>query len=456
MTRAALVTAFVLGVLAGVLFASVVSVQGGADGQAFIVLDDDGTWHYALAPSPTNAPHPTNTPSPSASPTPVEATPTPEITTLPTLPPTRTPELKTCQVKVGGFTINARATPSTSAAIVGHVTAGAVVSIQAVTQGDQYLWAYTSAAWFVIRERETWWVYGVEQSELCQDIPGWPVGLEPPPALVLDTPAALLWHAVPGANANEMLASYDILRAKGIPFGVKSVNDTNLCRQAVAAGGICILRSVHPGDCPNVEAPDPRVEARRWMEAIAPYTVNQLAGIDTSWLFVETTNECLFDFSHLIWWREFIDASVDFAVAHNWPPLVLPTLAPGWGDPEMFRVWKPALLKLAAHGGAIGMHDYSITGTLCGGDEWLSYRHRKNRTYMLESEYTVPIAITEAAPGWGNDPVSVEDFACWGNATARDPDVVSRALWTAGPTGAWPNANLNGWLLPIALAATLR
>ena len=59
------------------------------------------------------------------------------------------------------------------------------------------------------------------------------------------------------------------------------------------------------------------------------------------------------------------------------------------------------------------------------------------------------MAITEAARGWGNDPVDVSDFVCWYEIVRGDDWLHSVALWTAGWHPTWPNANLDAYMVPI-------
>ena len=60
------------------------------------------------------------------------------------------------------------------------------------------------------------------------------------------------------------------------------------------------------------------------------------------------------------------------------------------------------------------------------------------------------LAITEVGRGSGNETPNVEGFACWYQTVSHDPGVKIVALWTAGRLDAWPRANLNSWMIPIA------
>ncbi len=418
-------------------------------------------------PIPTSTPLPPS-PTPSTTPSATQGAPTPtqELATWTPLPPSPTPSK--CYVKNVDYTINLRAEPRTTAQIVEHVQRGTVPELLAVQHGAQgygYLWARTFVngvgGWFVIRRYSDWWVYSIgAETQACVDLDGWPDGELPPlisPNPPTPTPppitrrTALLWHDVPGGNMWEMQQSWQVLNAKGIPFGVKAVNDPAACNAAQAAGGICIFRSVHPADCPDVTNHDPKREAYLYMLSVAPY-YNQNIKPD----YIELVNECNMD--NLTWWRDFMLEAVHLQQAWNWPPLAMPSLIPGAGDSTLIEPLVPALRALRDAGGCFSSHDYGIYNShlvapdgSC--DVWTSCRHRLIRAaldrYGLQD---LEICVTEAARGSGNETVDVQDFARWYDTVSRDAGLHSVSLWTAGLAGAWPNANLNGYMVQIAQA----
>ena len=233
------------------------------------------------------------------------------------------------------------------------------------------------------------------------------------------------------------------------PFGVKSVADPALCQAVMAAGGTCIYRAWSlGGDCPNVDG-DAKTEAYRVMASLWG------AGIDLKPSYLEITNECNYEVHYLPWWNTFYLEAIRLGKLWGYPPLVLPTYAPGQPTEEWhLDLLKPALLALRDFGGLFGAHDYSVDQpNLCPCNQWLSCRHRRIYAKLVEMGLGgLGIAVTETGRGWGNSPPDVADFACWWNSVRHDPGLRFGALWTAGPTNAWPLANLNGWLLPIAQA----
>lgn len=246
---------------------------------------------------------------------------------------------------------------------------------------------------------------------------------------------------------------YPILAAKGIPFGVSPYFSLGYCVNALQAGGLCVFRPGAP-DCPlRAGEGDPRQAAQNFMQYSAGVS-EVLRGADRAWL--EITNECQSDgFSRALleWWRDFYDEAITIELARGGPPLALPGLPPGTGDILMFSVWKPMLERLKNTGGIFSMHDYTFhsqTG-LCAYDEWEAARHTTNHRLMGLLGYEIPITITEAARGSGNDPVDVNDFICWIEKVRVEGYVHSVWLWLGGYHAYWPLANLDTHYTEIAL-----
>lgn len=421
-----------------------------------------------LTPPPTNTPRPTATPTASRTPD-IEPSPTQEgdgtpITPVPTLPPVEEPG---CYGAVTVSALTIREGPATiqdgqsvSAPSKGIYWRGGdriridqVVYVPLSTDRvDEWIHAYdaTRDGWSAAFYSNIVYVQ-YDVSDECRLV-RW--GTE--------QPTVLTWHAIPGGSASELVYTYGMSQLYGIPYGVKSYADIGMCRDALVAGGWCILRNPPGGqDCPNVDAADPRYEARHWMGLIEATTVSPLRDYMYTGRFIaEPTNECRWDDNghDLEWWRDFMLEAIDYAEAHNWPPMVLPSLGPGWGDLTMFRVWEPALRKLAVTGNYFGMHAYSVNETprLCDSSVWLGYRHRLNHGYMAAFGYSVPIMITEAAREWGGSSVDEEDMACWYHEVAtHDPYVRAVSLWLFGKHTLWPQANLEGHTLNIVWRAKL-
>ena len=122
----------------------------------------------------------------------------------------------------------------------------------------------------------------------------------------------------------------------------------------------------------------------------------------------------------------------------------------------MYQIWAPALNANAARGGLVGEHAYqpylNSAGNydLCPCDPWLACRHRMNEDWRQAQGINIDVAITEAARGWGGDPVSVSDFVCWYETVRGDSFVHSVSLWLLGYHPTWPQANLDNYVIPVA------
>jgi len=308
-----------------------------------------------FTPSPTYTP--VHTPTPQiASQTPTEAyTPTPEMTPPPT-PTGATAVPKVCELKTNR-TINKRSGPGTTYVVVGSQAAGTNVRPIAFQVGGQYLWAQLDLrTWLVVRDIAapgTWWVDTVDGEGVCEDVPGWPEGLEPPGAIVRIP--ALAIHETQGIDRADLGKFMEVLRAAGVPFGVKSVSDPSTCLVVLAAGGLCVYREWTIGDCPNIYA-DPEEEAYRWMIALWGAAHNLRP------TFLEISNECQLDPMDLTrFWNPFIIEAVRLGKQWEYPPLVIPTWGPGNPTQEWhLDLIAPALTALRDSGGALGLHNYAI------------------------------------------------------------------------------------------------
>lgn len=103
-----------------------------------------------------------------------EWTPAPTAVPLPTMTPTPsvTPEPAICLVVVKEESgINLREKPAINANKVGGVIWGEFVPVDQFAESGQYLWAhnFNVEGWFVVRERNTWWVNVPAE---CSGVPG--------------------------------------------------------------------------------------------------------------------------------------------------------------------------------------------------------------------------------------------------------------------------------------------
>jgi len=165
-----------------------------------------------FTPSPTTTPVYTLTP---------DASPTPPATSTPGTS-TPAPDGKVCEAVVaipGG--INIRAAASTTSTIKSKAPQGTRVVVQAFQKAGGYLWATVANGYMVVGQYIdpfAWWV-SFNSNEFCDTKPGWDFAIPAPPevATVVKVPI-FAFHAVPGANINEMIEAGRVLLAADIPF----------------------------------------------------------------------------------------------------------------------------------------------------------------------------------------------------------------------------------------------
>lgn len=266
-----------------------------------------------------------------------------------------------------------------------------------------------------------------------------------------------MWDTVPGFNIGNARVSHQILKIKNIGFGYKNFSDINACIETLNNGGICIWRHGNP-DCPqNIGTADPRQSARDWLNDWGQAARQYLAQYPKA--FYEPINECNYgginsdsQLNVIYWWNEWMDEYITQARLQGMPKLVIPTFGPGHGEPTQYRIWKDTINQSAMYGNMMGEHAYTPYHEegLCACDEWLACRHRTNQEYRLAEDIVTMVAITEAAKGWGNDPVDVNDFVCFYQKIRNDYWLHSVSFWLAGYHPTWPNANLDLYMIPIA------
>jgi hypothetical protein len=476
----ALAVCVTLALLVGVQFTG---AQDGSPRCYKVVTDGDGNGVFVeidcpIEPTDTATPWPTYTPTPTPTVTPiptatpastpvVEPSPTPELTAPPpTFTYTPIPT-KVCSLRAGEWNMNKREGAGLSYSVLGLWEDGTESQFDAFGYDNTttYLWGHHNTGnWSAIYKPTKdedgeiipnvgeWYVNGTQAAVLCTTVAGWPGDLTPPEPIAHN--AALLWHTVPGFNVGNAQIAMSILDSKGIGWGYKNYADLNHTLNVVIAGGIGIYRD-YQGDCPaNIGSADPVQSAHDYFDRQSRYACAILAPYENAYL--EVVNECWWgDEEHpqvYHWWAKWMDAYMDYAFNTECPKLVLPTLGPGYGEPLMYQMWRNQLTRLAAHNGLTGEHAYTpgVDWGLCECDEWLACRHRKNEVWRQAAGIDIDVAITEAARGWGGSPVDVNDFVCWYEQVRDDEFLHSVSFWLAGYHTAWPLANLDNYMIPIA------
>lgn len=399
-----------------------------------------------IATSPPTTP-PTQPPTDVVQPT-VEPSPTAEATLLPTVPPTE----PTCLLTGLLDSIRIRSGPGTNYGIVGAWYRGQQFEALEFRRYVDYLFARirregTTNTWAAVvympqNTSPTYWVDRTG-SLPCDQVPGWPAEL-PDPLEVAALPAWAI-HGVPGTNTEELRLAFRAATTAGIPVGSKPVNDPSLANMTCEEGGVLIVRSVHPSDCPDQLATDPRTAAIRWKQSITGHLQNmEVACKATYW---EVTNECPYGFQ-TDWWEQF-GIELGTLLYNDGIRMVYPSYAPGTFHEEdaveMREYWQWAV----EHEACIGLHAYSFTtgSLLSESDIFSGYRHRLTWWWLVQVDPAfghIPFCITEAAAGAGNEVPNLEDLAKYYRNLSRDVGVKFIAFWTGGSPSVWPNANLNG------------
>lgn len=252
-------------------------------------------------------------------------------------------------------------------------------------------------------------------------------------------------HLIVGAQKAPVVDLAMRLRAAGHPLGtLKGTSGTEDILNAVKAVSpetTIVFRSLVSGDgrrdCPNVwHAPD--VEARRWLDELAPYW----AGVQAD--YYELMNECNVP---LDWLATFSIEAMRVAGSRG-QCLLLFSFNTGQPDVAQFAqlapVYEYALQNPCAPGRmhGIALHAYGVEpGTLVSESGiYLGLRHRLFYTHLLAlvpDAIRVPVYITEAGPGDGRRAFACEDVARdvvqYTQQLAFDPYIWGFHLWNVGP-----------------------
>lgn len=403
-----------------------------ADGSSQVLEAQPPTATPSVTPPPTNTPRPTDTVTPA-----IEPTPTPEI--IPATPgPIETPT-PICAVKLGENGIRLRAAPTTGAAILDVLGYGTVQTVYEWQLAGGYLWARNTRGWFATYQT-SWWVYGVEQTEACVDVPGWPEGWTPPAALVSTDLVRVGFKATPGASADVLIDF-----ARRLPDGVGAVvfvvQDTELATRLHAAGiyTVFVPWSQWPGDCPSVSMA-PATSANNRIR----YVEQQLgaAVFDA----VVLSNEC--HWPDATWYAAWAMAAMDECDARGW--VCAPTV---WNPGAPDLNWLPELdtmhCELARRGHYYGANIYPywpvdlLTRTL--DTAYTTWRHEIIQDRM---QCAPSWMVTELAPDGGGWLPDVAGTAAYIRATAGKFGFVGAWYYAGGnrlpgwPDAAWSAADV--------------
>lgn len=430
-----------------------------------------------VIPTSTPVPTVTNTPTATKTPTPTNTlvstneppTPTPEITVL---PPTFTftPEPKECVIKVGASAINERTDHYTTApkTSTSPIPTNSIVTVEEFWQeavNPTYLWGKNAFGWFVVGQWNndviSWWVYGISTgTELCDEVPGWPSGLAPPPAIVAnpltgDTLAGIHFAWFSDHNKAAQTAPYiGIVKCLTLSGTMcETVRNNN-------SDAVTVFRDIR-SECPSIEQiyNDPDGYYDR---------LNALWSEHPNYDYYEFMNECsglrgtddfaaLAQFSIRVAERAADDGKCILALSSypGSPELdefiqLVPYFQ--WADTHPCGKWEtgaPKFHGLATH--ATGYCPFSTPNYPWVGWSWVAGRHRlfaeavaQTTGYQIKDK-NWPWLITELGFTYGQDEdenafTAEELRACVGETTAvliEQGIVNGYMLWNVGKVGVW-------------------
>ncbi len=332
-----------------------------------------------------------------------------------------------------------RAGAGTGYAATGSATAGEPLVISRVVADGEYAWGQHDRGWTALYTlSESAWRVGVWGSEgqVCLDVPGWTdAGLGVPGLM-----GAVGWHVtIPDIDYTDLVASLDVLAARGYTPVVKAVEDTRSVAEAISRGGIGVWRTTRAGDCADMEV-EPKLAA--WLRLVGqgPYLP---ASEDVT--YVEVDNECPQYFDDLAWLDAY-QAEVIRLYAERAYTVIFGTQPPGWYEQRQVQALSKTWAAARQYDACLGYHAYGVTKGLrvADGDVWTGYRHRLIRAWLDALGYgDVPICATEVGTGDGRDAFDATDFVDWNRAVRYD-GLLFIAWWTAGT---WGGTTANGMMM---------
>lgn len=414
-----------------------------------------------VVPTPTDAPPtatltPSATPSPTLTPTP---TPTPTSTNTSTATPADVPtqELtppgpptpgfeKLCVLKTGSFGIRVRSTPSLTGAIKDIIPAGSVITVDSFVVSENYLWAHIFDGWMVTAEISpfSWWVYGIEGTELCEDVSGYPTD-KPLPTIIAGTDWGV-WVGQ-GADTLELIEFGKTLKAAGITPAATVMGNAEYANNLSAAGFRVAFRPYGAGyyDCPDANMNPVTAAQQRWNMALS-------LSKNVSYRWLVLNNECEAGWS--VWWyKTYLAETLRLAEASGKGRGLVPHVF-GAGSPELswFGILQPELVKLRDLGGGFGWNSYPVKADakLCSDDPYVTWTTYRYKRFSLPEG--LPIVITEFASGWGASVPDFNDIRCYTEQVEGWPIIFATAWYNATPLHPWEAATLKGSLSQLAAA----
>lgn len=407
---------------------------------------------------PTNTPTPTLTPTPFVVPT-QETFPTPEFT------PTPIPSTKVCKLRAGADNINIRNAHSTvETTVVGLWLGGTEQTFVEFYEDRDYLWGRNSVGWSVVYDipADAFWVYGVEfYSDICSRVPGWPEGLEPPPAFAEwvppDNPRGI--HLFIGANCDKLLTN---MQNYGIIKGITGTQECLRDKLYVAYPNKFYIwrnwiRAGHIGDGPYQWGTGDPIEVANdwWSKEYSTWLSMGLIQADRNDYehdvidLFEYRNELIFVGD---WEIQFDLQMLKLATEHN---VCLGAFSDGYGNPTLaqFNQRQPVLeymLTTECQPGrhhVIATHSYSkYDSGMWYFDRWQTFRAtledafgpRYNALYWVFTELGVPNTKGDYdGRGTPDCPKALRELDIVGNIFKLHQEVVGYTIFAMGLSDEW-------------------
>ena len=250
------------------------------------------------------------------------------------------------------------------------------------------------------------------------------------------------FHVGPGGNRNGLGIWMNRLDEAGVPFFLKSVDDSGPLVEAqniVAHSGVehilVYRQSGDEYDTPNYDLPPRDAAAEHWALHLSVFPPE----LDKNLVWLETINEV--DKGQSAWLAEFAVATAEFALrdGYRWAAF-------GWsaGEPEPADWQSPAMisfLQLAAANPdqiAVALHEYSFLREDIGHEYPFKVGRFQSLFEIVDARAISRPTILITEWGWAYQEVpdhaqALEDIAWASSLYAPYPEILGAAIWYLGP-----------------------
>lgn len=344
------------------------------------------------------------------------------------------PALQTKYVNTPGSTLNVRATPSTSAAILAQLAHGTKITVSRTVQDATRTWAAMTDG----------------------KVGGWVAAeyLSDTPTLTQPLKAGYGLHLFPGPATDEVVGLAAQLKNEGNPLAVLViVNEANAVDRVIDNVRFVVYRDVPKPDNPDNPTDEQYAggDGARWAAALMP----RYAGISKR-AYLQLMNEGNWHPNAGAFWLKAMQYAdlIGRKLAIFAYSIGNPNDEGGTTAEQKWQALLPALAYARANGHVVAMHAYSKRGTPAGQMTEKSDRHnyegRFIRLWNSVPESARPILLfTEVASEFARGAYQGDD-PCVAYAESHlryvspYPYVGGDALWTVNGTGnGWDDANIN-------------